>query len=275
MTKFSVLMSLYIKEKPQYVEECFQSLLRQTVKADEWLVVEDGPLTPELYAVLDKYQQEYPGLIKRLPFAENRGLGMALQSGVPECTYDLIARMDTDDICREDRFEKQLAEFEKDPDLDIIGSNIDEFEDTPDTIVAERNVPLTDAEIKKYQKKRDGFNHMTVMYKKKAVLDAGNYQSCPLMEDTYLWVRMMKNGVKCKNIGEPLVYARIGKDMFNRRGGWAYFKKYKAAFKKVYETGYISWFDYASVIIIQFCVALVPQKLRGWIFKKMLHGKKS
>ena len=275
MTKFSVLMSLYIKEKPQYVEECFQSLLRQTVKADEWLVVEDGPLTPELYAVLDKYQQEYPGLIKRLPFAENRGLGLALQSGVPACTYDLIARMDTDDICREDRFEKQLAEFEKDPDLDIIGSNIDEFEDTPDTIVANRTVPLTDAEIKKYQKKRDGFNHMTVMYKKKAVLDAGNYQSCPLMEDTYLWVRMMKNGVKCKNIGEPLVYARIGKDMFNRRGGWAYFKKYKAAFKKVYETGYISWFDYASVIIIQFCVALVPQKLRGWIFKKMLHGKKS
>ena len=275
MTKFSVLMSLYIKEKPQYVEECFQSLLRQTVKADEWLVVEDGPLTPELYAVLDKYQQEYPGLIKRLPFAENRGLGLALQSGVPECTYDLIARMDTDDICREDRFEKQLAEFEKDPDLDIIGSNIDEFEDTPDTLVANRTVPLTDAEIKKYQKKRDGFNHMTVMYKKKAVLDAGNYQSCPLMEDTYLWVRMMKNGVKCKNIGEPLVYARIGKDMFNRRGGWAYFKKYKAAFKKVYETGYISWFDYASVIIIQFCVALVPQKLRGWIFKKMLHGKKS
>ena len=275
MTKFSVLMSLYIKEKPQYVEECFQSLLRQTVKADEWLVVEDGPLTPELYAVLDKYQQEYPGLIKRLPFAENRGLGLALQSGVPECTYDLIARMDTDDICREDRFEKQLAEFEKDPDLDIIGSNIDEFEDTPDTIVANRTVPLTDAEIKKYQKKRDGFNHMTVMYKKKAVLDAGNYQSCPLMEDTYLWVRMMKNGVKCKNIGEPLVYARIGKDMFNRRGGWAYFKKYKAAFKKVYETGYISWFDYASVIMIQFFVALVHQKLRGWIIKKMLHGKKS
>ncbi len=275
MTKFSVLMSLYIKEKPQYVEECFQSLLRQTVKADEWLVVEDGPLTPELYAVLDKYQKEYPGLIKRLPFAENRGLGLALQSGVPECTYDLIARMDTDDICREDRFEKQLAEFEKDPDLDIIGSNIDEFEDTPDTIVANRTVPLTDAEIKKYQKKRDGFNHMTVMYKKKAVLEAGNYQSCPLMEDTYLWVRMMKNGVKCKNIGEPLVYARIGKDMFNRRGGWAYFKKYKAAFKKVYETGYISRFDYASVIIIQFCVALVPRKLRGWIFKKMLHGKKS
>ena len=274
MAKFSVLMSLYIKEKPQYVEECFQSLLRQTVQADEWVVVEDGPLTEELYAVLDKYQKEYPGLIKRVPFKENRGLGLALQSGVPECTYDLIARMDTDDICREDRFEKQLAEFGKDPDLDIIGSNIDEFEDTPDTIVAKRIVPVTDAEIKKYQKKRDSFNHMTVMYKKKAVLDAGNYQSCPLMEDTYLWCRMMKNGVKCMNIAEPLVYARIGKDMFDRRGGWAYFKKYKTGKKMVYDTGYISWFDYSSVIVIQFFVALVPRRLRGWIFKKMLHKKK-
>ena len=274
MTDFSVLMSLYIKEKPEYVEECFQSLLRQTVQANEWVVVEDGPLTDGLYEVLDKYEKEYPGLIKRVPRPVNQGLGIALQAGVPECSNELIARMDTDDICREDRFEKQLAEFAKDPDLDIIGSNIDEFEDTPQDIVASRNVPLTDAEIKKYQKRRDGFNHMTVMYKKSAVLGAGNYQPCPLMEDTYLWVRMMKNGVKCKNIREPLVFARIGKDMFNRRGGWAYFKKYKAAFKMVYATGYISRFDYFSVISVQFIVALVPRKLRGWIFKKMLHGKK-
>lgn len=274
MTDFSVLMSLYIKEKPEYVEECFQSLLRQTVQASEWVVVEDGPLSDGLYEVLDKYEKEYPGLIKRVPRTVNQGLGMALQAGVPECSNELIARMDTDDICREDRFEKQLAEFEKDPDLDIVGSCIDEFEDTPQDIVASRNVPLTDEEIKKYQKRRDGFNHMTVMYKKSAVLGAGNYQPCPLMEDTYLWVRMMKNGVKCKNIGEPLVYARIGKDMFNRRGGWAYFKKYKAAFKMVYATGYISRFDYFSVISVQFIVALVPRKLRGWIFKKMLHGKK-
>ena len=267
-------MSLYFKEKPGYVEECFQSLLRQTVKADEWVVVEDGPLTDELYAVLDKYEKEYPGLIKRVPLEKNQGLGLALQAGVPECSNEIIARMDTDDICREDRFEKQLAEFEKDPELDITGSHIDEFEDTPDTIVAKRIVPVTDAEIKKYQKKRDAFNHMTVMYKKKAVLDAGNYQSCPLMEDTYLWCRMMKNGAKCMNVDDSLVYARIGKDMFDRRGGWAYFKKYKTGKKMVYETGYISWFDYASVIVIQFFVALVPRRLRGWIFKKLLHKKK-
>jgi len=274
MAGLSVLMSLYIKEKPGYVEECFQSLLRQTVKADEWVVVEDGPLTDELYAVLEKYEKEYPGLIKRVPLKENRGLGLALQAGVPECSNDLIARMDTDDIAREDRFEKQLEEFKNDPDLDITGSHIDEFEDTPDTIVAKRTVPLTDEAIKKYQKRRDGFNHMTVMYKKKAVLDAGNYQSCPLMEDTYLWVRMMKNGVKCSNVDDSLVFARIGKAMFDRRGGWAYFKKYRTGRKMVYATGYISWSDYAVSVMVQFIVALVPGRLRGWIFKKMLHGKK-
>ncbi len=273
MAGLSVLMSLYFKEKPEYVEECFQSLLRQTVQADEWVVVEDGPLTDELYAVLDRYEKEHPGLIKRVPLPVNQGLGLALQAGVPECSNELIARMDTDDIAREDRFEKQLREFEKDPALDIAGSHIDEFEDTPETIVAKRLVPTTDEEIKKYQKKRDSFNHMTVMYKKKAVLDAGNYQSCPLMEDTYLWVRMMKNGVKCMNIDDSLVYARIGKDMFDRRGGWSYFKKYRTGKKMVYATGYISWFDYASVIVIQFIVALVPRRLRGWIFKKMLHRK--
>lgn len=274
MAELSVLMSLYIKEKPEYAEACFRSLLRQTVQADEWVIVEDGPLNDGLYSLLDRYEKEYPGLIKRVPLPENRGLGLALSAGIPECSNELIARMDTDDIAREDRFEKQLREFEADPDLDICGSNIDEFEDTPDTIVASREVPLNDDAIRKYQRRRDAFNHMTVMYKKKAVLDAGNYQSCPLMEDTYLWVRMLKNGVRCRNIGEPLVFARIGKDMFNRRGGWAYFKKYRAAFKMVYATGYISRLDYISVILVQFIVALVPGKLRGWIFKKMLHGKK-
>ena len=246
MADLSVLMSLYIKEKPEYVEECFQSLLRQTVPANEWVVVEDGPLTDELYAVLEKYQKEHPGLIKRVPLEKNQGLGLALRAGVPECSNELIARMDTDDICREDRFEKQLAVFEKEPELDIVGSHEDEFEDTPDQIVAKRTVPLTDKEIKKYQKRRDGFNHVTVMFKKKAVLAAGNYQSCPLMEDTYLWARMMMKGVKCRNIDESLVFVRIGKNMYERRGGWAYFKKYRQGFKMVYSTGFISWFDYAS-----------------------------
>lgn len=269
--KLSVLMSVYIKEKPEYVEECFQSLLRQTVQANEWIVVEDGPLSNEMYALIDKYQSEYPGLIKRVPLKDNKGLGQALGAGVSECSNELIARMDTDDIAREDRFEKQLAVFGDKLDLDICGSNIDEFEDFPEQIVAHRNVPLTDTEIKKYQKRRDAFNHMTVMFKKTAVLRAGNYQSCPLMEDTYLWVRMIQSGIQAVNIGEPLVYARIGKDMYERRGGWSYFLKYREGRRKVYETGYIGKMDYFYTLAIQLIVALVPGKIRGGIFKKLLH----
>lgn len=271
MQKFSVLMSLYFKEKPEYARACFDSLINQTVQADEWLIVEDGPLTDELYAVLDEYDKRYPGLIKRVPLETNQGLGLALRAGVPACTYDLIARMDTDDIAREDRFSKQLASFEQDPSLDICGSQIDEFETTLDQIVAHRTVPLSHDEIAEYQKKRDAFNHMTVMYKKKAVMRAGNYESCPLMEDTYLWVRMLQTGSRCMNIGESLVFARIGQDMYERRGGWSYFKKYRKGRKMVKATGYISTWDYLKTIFVQFVVAMMPGKLRGFVFKKLLH----
>ena len=200
--KFSVLMSLYIKEKVEYAEACFESLLRQTVLADEWVIVEDGPLTDDMYRLLDRYEDEHPGLIKRVPFETNRGLGLALRDGVEACTYDLIARMDTDDIAREDRFEKQLAMFEADDTLDICGSHIKEFVDSLDNVISQRIVPVTDAAIKAYQKRRDAFNHMTVMYKKKSVLKAGNYQSCMLMEDTLLWVNMILNGANCANVDD-------------------------------------------------------------------------
>ena len=180
--------------------------------------------------------------------------------------------MDTDDIARKDRFELQLKEFEKNPKLDICGSHVKEFEDSIDNVVTQRIVPLTDAECKKYQKRRDAFNHMTVMYKKSAVLAAGNYQHCPLMEDTLLWVNMFKNGSTAMNIDDYLVHARIGKGMYERRGGWSYFKKYKQARKRIYDTGFISWWDYMYTLIVQFMVAIMPNKLRGWIFRRVLHG---
>lgn len=271
MTQFCVLMSLYIKEKPENARACFESLLNQTVKADEWVIVEDGPLSLGMYDLLDEYQKKYPGLIKRIGYSENRGLGAALQVGLLACSYDLVARMDTDDIARNDRFEKQIREFDADPELDICGSQIEEFEDTPDVVVSKRIVPTTHQDIINYQKKRDAFNHMTVMFKKKAVLDAGNYQPCPLMEDTYLWARMICNGAKCKNIDEPLVCARIGKDLFERRGGWEYFKKYREGQKRVLSIGFISYKDYLEIILIQLIVSLMPGKIRGIIFKKILH----
>lgn len=271
MTQFSVLMSLYIKERPEYLKESLDSVLNQTVRPNQIVVVKDGPLTEELEAVLESFVSKETDLYTIVPLEQNQGLGLALREGIQHCKYELIARMDTDDIARKDRFELQLAEFEKDLDLDICGSHVLEFEGTIDNIVAKRTVPLTDFEIKKYQKRRDGFNHVSVMFKKSSVLKAGNYQSCMLMEDTYLWVNMFLTGAKGKNIDDYLVYVRIGKDMFERRGGWKYYKKYKQGRKMVYKTGYIGWWDYHYTLLVQLVVALMPNKLRGLIFKKLLH----
>ena len=268
---FSVLMSLYVKETPQNLKESVDSVLNQTVKPTEIVIVKDGPLTDELEGVLRGYVEAQPKLYKIVPLEKNVGLGLALAEGIMHCSNELIARMDTDDICRKDRFELQLKEFENDPALDICGSHIEEFEETPDKIVAKRTVPLIHEDIAKYQKKRDGFNHVSVMFKKSAVLKAGNYQSCMLMEDTYLWVNMLLSGARCKNIDDSLVYVRIGKDMFERRGGWSYYKKYKEGRRKVRKTGYISWWDYRFSLFVQLVVALMPNKLRGWVFKKILH----
>lgn len=269
--KFSVLMSVYSKEQPSFLKQSLDSVFNQNVHASQIVLVEDGPLTPELYTLIKDYCCKYPEF-ENVPLKENKGLGLALAEGIQHCKYELVARMDTDDIARQDRFELQLKEFENNPKLDICGSHIKEFQDKIENVVTQRMVPLTDEGCKKYQRRRDTFNHMTVMYKKSAVLDAGNYQHCPLMEDTLLWVNMFKNGATAMNIDDYLVYARIGKGMYERRGGWAYFNKYKQARKRIYNTGYISWWDYMYTLIVQFVVALMPNKLRGWIFRRVLHG---
>lgn len=268
--KFSVLMSLYYKEKAEYLKECLESLENQTVKADEWVIVKDGPLTDELEKVLKRYETKYPNLIRYVVFEENQGLGLALKAGVEACTYEIIARMDTDDICVPNRFEIQLKEFMNNPELDICGSHIKEFDDIPENYHSVRKVPLTNKDIIQYQKRRSAYNHMTVMFKRGSVLKAGNYEHAPLMEDDMLWTRMIIAKCVGKNIDDYLVYARTGLDMIARRGGWSYFKKYKASRKKVYQLGLASYWDYMYTLLVQFVIALVPIWLRKFIFESLL-----
>ncbi len=268
--KFSVLMSIYIKEKAEYFDECMKSVLNQTVPPSEIVIVFDGPISDELRDTVEKYRSLKPDLIKTVENEKNKGLGLALADGVPACSYELIARMDTDDIARKDRFEKQLNLFMKNPKLDICGSHIIEFEGNIKNVLSKRLVPITHKEIAEYQKQRSAFNHMTVMYKKSTVLRAGNYEHCPLMEDDMLWIRMLLAGAKCANIDDYLVYARTGYAMIERRGGWAYFKKYQRAKKQILDTGYISKWDYYKAVGVQLIVALVPKKIRLFIFTKLL-----
>ncbi len=210
--------------------------------------------------------------MKIVPLEKNVGLGNALNIGVEECSFPLIARMDTDDIAKPNRCEKQLAAFENDPKLDICGTFIEEFEGDIDNIVSVRRLPCSFEDILSFAKKRNPFNHMTVMFKKEAVLKAGNYMEINLFEDYYLWVRMLVNGAKACNIGESLVYARVGSDMMKRRGGFSYWKKIVKGRKKIKDTGFVGWTSFLSVICIQFVFCIVPVSLREKLYKKFLRG---
>lgn len=272
-TKFSVLMSVYYKEKPQYFKECMDSLYSQTVLPDEIILVEDGRLTQELYDVIELYESKSEQIsLVRVPLEQNRGLGLALAEGIKHCSNELIARMDTDDICVHDRFEKQLSAFEKTPGLDVVGGYIAEFDTDKEHTNALRKVPLKHSDIIRYQRKRDALNHVSVVFKKSAVLRSGNYQSCLLMEDSLLWANMIKNNCRMANIDEVLVYVRTGDDMIKRRGGLDYFVKYKNGRKTILRTGTISHYDYIATVFVQFIVCIMPISIRTFIFKKLLRN---
>lgn len=271
--KFSVLMSVYVKENPAFLEEAVESILHQTLKPSEVVIVEDGPLTPELYQVLEKLEAQSRIPIKRCPLVQNRGLGLALQFGVLQCQYDVIARMDTDDIAVEDRFEQQFELMEKE-NLDLLGGHIAEFIDQPDEIVSYRRVPIKHEDIVAYQRMRSAFNHMTVMFKRKMVLKAGNYEDGLYMEDDLLWLNMISAGARTGNVDQILCKVRVGAGMFERRGGLRYLKLYRQARKRMHERGQISYGEYLKSVLIQVVVALCPGFIRQFIFLKLLRKSK-
>lgn len=268
--QFSVLMSVYKKEKPEYLIKCIESIKEQTIQADEIIFVCDGPLTLELDQIIDNFKNKNVEQVTVKRFKENRGLGYSLADGVELAKYDWIARMDTDDIAREDRFAKQTAYINTHPEVSIIGSNIVEFSQTPDEPHAERNLPATHAIIYEFAKRRNPFNHMTVMFNKKAVLGVGNYQPMPGYEDFYLWVRMLKNGAIAGNIQENLVYARADEAMYERRGGWQYFKDGIKAYNTIYKVGLATPIDYIVRLFGQAVINLVPNKVRSVLYQKIL-----
>lgn len=268
MRKYSVLMSLYHKEKSEYLSKSLDSIINQTVKPDEIVMVYDGPLTNELYEIMNKYIEDNPGLFTVVINEKNLGLGLSLRKGLENCRNELVARMDTDDISNLNRCEKQIKLFENRPMLDIVGGNIGEFIDTPEEIISYRNVPTEDGEIKEYMKYRCGFNHMTVMFKKNSVINCGNYIDWFFNEDYYLWIRMLENKCEFANIDDILCYVRVGKEMYSRRGGMKYFKSEVKLQKYMLEHKVINTKDYVLNVLKRFVVQLLlPNKIRGILFK--------
>lgn len=263
--KYSVLMSLYKKEKPEYLRLAIDSMINQTVPPDEIVIVEDGPLTDELYAVLD----EYP-ILHRVKNETNLGLGLALNVGLKKCKNELVARMDTDDCSKPERCEKQLLRFSEKPYLAIVGSHIDEFVGDVSNVISQRVVPTTTKEIYDYAKRRSAFNHPAVMYSKTAVLDAGGYADLKRNQDVDLFGRMQFLGYKAENIDEALLWFRSSDELAKRRKSWQNTWSYIATIRKFWKMGYSSFVDYAMVGIAQTGMYLMPVKLQNFVYRKFL-----
>ena len=266
---FSVLLSLYAKESPTFLASSLDSIFHQTLLPTEIILVKDGPLTAELDAIVSDYAVRYP-VLKVVALPQNQGLGRALNEGLKHCSYDIVARMDTDDISKPDRFEKQIAVFRKHPELDLVGAWIDEFEEDIHHVISTRKLPERHEDVMSYATRRNPVNHPVVMFRKSAVLAAGGYQHFPLFEDYFLWVRMLKNGAKFYNIQESLLYFRTSPNMFKRRGGWKYAMD-EVRFQNVMrKMKMITWGRFLMNVVIRFPVRIMPNKLREILYKNSL-----
>lgn len=270
MEKFSVLMSVYFKEKPEYINLSLESnLLKQTLQPNEFILVCDGDLTPELEAVIEKYQKLFPDVLK-VYRKENGGLGKALNFGLPKCSYPLIARSDSDDVCSPDRFEKQVGFMTEHPEIGIISSYIDEFYEDCSKPTHVKTHPLTHEELYEMAKFRNPLNHMSVMMRKDDVIRIGSYRHIPYIEDYELWVRAMINGVRIANIGEVLVHARIGNGMVQRRGSQKYIISWHLLNKDMIKAGMIGYGTYVRNMMAITAFVFLPVGLKEFLYKKVL-----
>lgn len=242
---FSVLMSVYQKEKPVFLDQALMSIEEQTVIPDQIVLVEDGPLTAELDKVIEEHQKRFSNKYELLKLTSNRGLGAALQKGVERCRYDWIARMDTDDIAVKNRFELQLRAIVKEPQLAVIGGQVDEFVGSPEQVVGRRKVPLLNAELRAFIKWRSPFNHPTVMLA----------------------------GYEVKNLPEILVHMRVDTGMYQRRGDVENLRQIFKLRRMLRQQKFLTVWEELVGDLAMALNLVIPTKLRMVVYKNLLHKK--
>lgn len=261
--KYSVLMSLYRKENPDFFRDSLESIVNQSLRPNQIVLVQDGPITSELQDVVD----DYHNYLDIVVLHRNQGLGKALSVGVNKCRNELIARMDTDDIAIQNRMKDQLLYLNEHPNIDVLGGYISEFQHTVnDEKQNIRKVPILNQDIKLFAKKRNPMNHVTIMFRRSAVLKSGNYLSFIGFEDYYLWIRMIKLGFKFQNIPRVLVKVRTSEDMIDRRKGAAYAKKelkFQCWLKK---SGFISLNRYLINLVVRVGIRFLPRRILLYIY---------
>ncbi len=266
---YTVLLPVYCKDKNEYLKASIDSILQQTLPPSQLLILVDGPIGSDLKETLEHYSNDF-NIVDVKYFENNRGLGKVLCDGVVLSKYELIARMDSDDIALPNRFEKQTKVFQSDERLVLLGSYIQEYTYDLKQKLKKREVPVFYNEIQKYSKFRNPFNHMTVMFKKSAVLQVGNYEEMPLFEDYYLWVKLINDGFKVMNLPEVLVNVRAGNEMISKRSGMNYLKKEIHFQKALIKIRYINNVQFIKNIITRGLPRLIPNKLLGVLYNGFL-----
>lgn len=268
--KFSVLMSIYVNENPAYFRESLESILSQTTLPSEIVLVEDGPLTTELNKIVVEYVNKFNEMgvsFKVSQLKTNQGLGVALNYGLSNCHNELIARMDTDDLCRSDRFEKQLIFMSKNADISVVGSDVIEFSDKPEDIYYKA---MPQDNILHFSKLRNPLCHPSVMFRKNDIIHVGNYQTCEKFEDYYLWIRVLKAGYKIANISYPLVYMRATSAQYSRRRGVSYVHNTLTFAKAAHHIQYFGVYTEFRFIGSRIITSCIPKVILEYIYKKKL-----
>lgn len=268
--KFSVLISIYCKENPEWFKEALNSIFDQTLLPYEIVLVEDGPLTPELYEVIDEYQSRYP-IFNIVKNETNLGLGSALRKGVEASKTEYLMRMDTDDIIPPCRFEHQMKKIEE--GYDVVSCWAQLFMGSFDNVIAVKTRPEKHDDIVKLAHKRSPICHAGTLFRKSAVLKAGNYQHYKLYEDYHLVVRLIMSGAKFYNMQEVLYYVRTTPEQMNRRSGLNYLKTELAFFKEFHRKGFFTTGDYLKNCIIRSIARLAPSSLRSKVLKRIWNHK--
>jgi len=269
---FSVSMSVYKNDCKEHFGLAIDSVVKQSVPPSEIVLVVDGPVGNDLNEVIKEKETKINSL-KVIRLNENKGHGEARRIGLENCSHDIVALMDSDDICLPNRFEKQLEALSQNIDVSIVGGQIEEFDDDIGEVIGIRNVPLEDEEIKSFLKNRCPMNQMTVMFRKTDIQKAGGYLDWHNNEDYYLWIRMVLKGFKFMNLNETLVNVRVNTNMYRRRGGWNYFKSEARLQKFMFNHGLIVASKYLLNICIRFIVqVLMPNSLRQIVFNKIFRN---
>lgn len=260
MIQFSVLISVYFGESGGNLSKALASIVEQTLQPTEIVLVKDGPLKPEVELIISEYISRY-SFFKVVTLQKNLGLGEALRAGLDACSFEIVARMDSDDISCKNRFELQVPYLNSHTEISVLGANIEEFEVVPGDIGRVKRVPYSFKRIKSYSKCRCPVNHPTAVFRKTAIISAGSYRDMSFFEDYYLWVRVINKGFIIENIPVNVLYFRVSKKMMERRHGMKYFRKELRFFNALKNESLISFSRYILLIISRLPFRLLPKKI--------------